>query len=134
MFATGSGSWQRFFLMYMVMRIVPLFLLLIIWKRLGLAEISRHHASHWRCGTTSVLLLSNFLEPQIRQSWHNAFASIFHRHSPNPYKLVRALLDEQVYFILTLILIKMVAINRVSINRGGADQKIELINSPNQQK
>uniref|UniRef100_A0A1I8BZL5 ERAP1_C domain-containing protein n=1 Tax=Meloidogyne hapla TaxID=6305 RepID=A0A1I8BZL5_MELHA len=30
------------------------------------------------------------------ESWHNAFASIFLRHSPNPYKLVRALLDEQV--------------------------------------
>jgi len=33
------------------------------------------------------------------ESWHNSFSSIFHRHSPNPYKLVRALLDEQVYFI-----------------------------------
>ncbi|KAL7070009.1 hypothetical protein ACQ4LE_010923 [Meloidogyne hapla] len=29
------------------------------------------------------------------ESWHNSFSSIFHRHSPNPYKLVRALLDEQ---------------------------------------
>ncbi|KAF7634967.1 hypothetical protein Mgra_00005566 [Meloidogyne graminicola] len=30
------------------------------------------------------------------ESWHNSFASIFLRHSPNPYKLIRALLDEQV--------------------------------------
>ncbi|KAF7637780.1 MULE domain-containing protein [Meloidogyne graminicola] len=30
------------------------------------------------------------------ESWHNVFSSIFHRHSPNPYNLLRALLDEQV--------------------------------------
>nr|CAD2203838.1 unnamed protein product [Meloidogyne enterolobii] len=30
------------------------------------------------------------------ESWHNSFAIIFHRHSPNPYNLAKALLDEQV--------------------------------------
>nr|CAD2168368.1 unnamed protein product [Meloidogyne enterolobii] len=51
--------------------------------------------------TTLLLLARNIILDHPRttnsaESWHNSFASIFHRHSPNPLNLVRALLDEQV--------------------------------------
>jgi len=52
--------------------------------------------------TTLLLLARNIILDHPRttnsaESWHNSFASIFHRHSPNPLNLVRALLDEQVF-------------------------------------
>jgi hypothetical protein len=31
------------------------------------------------------------------ESWHNTFTGIFNRHASNPYNLVRALLDKQVF-------------------------------------
>ena len=33
------------------------------------------------------------------ESWHNTFVGLFNRHSSNPYNLVRALLDKQVFLI-----------------------------------
>ena len=38
------------------------------------------------------------------ESWHNSFSSIFQRHSSNPYKLLRALLDEQVLRYIFIII------------------------------
>ena len=32
------------------------------------------------------------------ESWHFTFAGIFYRHSSNPYNLVKAILNEQVFF------------------------------------
>jgi hypothetical protein len=65
------------------------------WIGRGRARPPRFNLEMWN--NRGIILEQMPRTTNSAESWHNVFLKIFHRHHPNPYKLLDALLDEQVY-------------------------------------